>query len=223
MYSAADFLSSGCAVIRPGDIIFMPSAEEDSELMTGIVISINANEVGYVMGDVDGAVRQCHTKLSYDTENIVFFPVIPSESDNYLEIIHFLREKMSLNSAAVCGIVANIVYESNGIPTALGDNGTSYGICQWHDDRWQQLINYCNAAGYDWTSLDGQLMFLWYDMNTLFPDLKDMLISCPDSADGAYKAGYAFCLSYESPQDSSTKAEIRAAEAKYNVYPVLYD
>ena len=222
MYSVNDFLSSEGTLIRPGDIIITSSAEEGAELKTGIVTFTNANEVGYVMGDVDGAVRECRTELAYSTENIVFFPVIPSESDNYLEMVRFFREKMSLNPAAVCGIIANIIYESNGIPTALGDNGTSYGICQWHEERWQQLINYCNAAGYDWTTLDGQLMFLWYDMNTLYPDLKDLLIACPDSADGAYKAGYAFCLSYESPQDTSTKAEIRAAEAMYNVYPALY-
>lgn len=222
MYSVGDYLSSEGTVIRPGDIIFVLSAETDPELKVGIVTFTNANEVGYVMGDVDGAVQHLKKELSYQGKSIVFFPVIPSESDNYLEIVEFLSAKMSLNPAAICGIVANIIYESNGMPTALGDNGTSYGICQWHDDRWQQLINYCNAAGYDWTSLDGQLMFLWYDLNTLFPDLKDLLIACPDSMDGAYKAGYAFCLSYESPQDTSTKAEIRAAEAMYNVYSALY-
>ena len=124
MYSINDFLSSGGTVIRPGDVIFIPSEDEAPELKVGIMTSADTNEVSYVMGDVEGAVRQCWMMLSHSTENIVFFPVIPSESDNYLEIVRFLSEKMSLNPAAVCGIVANIIYESNGIPTALGDNGT---------------------------------------------------------------------------------------------------
>ena len=222
MYSVKEFLSSGGTSIRAGDIVFVSSPENGTELTIGIVTAADSSMVSYVTGGADGTVCFCQKDISYGGENIVFFPVIPSEGDNYSEIVQFLDEKMNLNPAAICGIIANILYESNGMPTALGDNGTSYGICQWHEERWQQLINYCNDAGYDWESLDGQLMFLWYDLNCQFPELKNLLDACPDSSDGAYKAGYAFCLSYESPQDSSTKAEIRAAEAMYNVYPSLY-
>ena len=222
MYTLSDCLEYGDSAVRAGDVIFVSTGEDENTLCVGIVTHADSAQIEYVMGNVEGAVQLKVIEPTQRGENIAFFPVIPSESDNYFEIVQFLEEKMNLNPAGVCGIIANILYESDGMPTALGDNGTSYGICQWHEERWQQLINYCNDAGYDWRSLDGQLMFLWYDLNTQFPDLKNMLVSCPDSADGAYKAGYAFCLSYESPQDSSTKAEIRAAESMYNVYPSLY-
>ena len=222
MYTANDYLDEGESAVKAGDVLFISSDEDENVLNVGIVTRADSAVIEYIMADVDGAVQLREIEPAQTRENIVFFPVIASESDNYFEIVQFLQEKMNLNPAGICGIIANILYESDGMPTALGDNGTSYGICQWHEERWQQLINYCNDAGYDWRSLDGQLMFLWYDLNTQFPELKNMLVSCPDSADGAYKAGYAFCLSYESPQDSSTKAEIRAAESMYNVYPSLY-
>ena len=215
--------AAGRMNIRPGDIVLIPSEGNGTEFDVGIVTSAAPIAIDCIMGDVDGTIQLRRLDSAANRSDILFFPVIPLESSNYGEIVRFLIETINLNPAAVSGIVANMVYESNGMPDALGDNGTSYGICQWHDERWQQLINYCNAAGYDWTSLDGQMMFLWYELNTQYADLKNILVSCQDNPDGAYKAGYAFCLSYESPQDSSAKAEIRAAEAMYNIYPSLFE
>lgn len=50
-------------------------------------------------------------------------------------IYEFLVSNMGLTSAAACGVIANIQYESGFSPTKLGDHGTSYGICQWHNGR----------------------------------------------------------------------------------------
>ena len=61
---------------------------------------------------------------------------------NRNRIYEFLIEELGLNHAAVCGIIANIHVESRFNPRALGDWGTSYGICQWHNKRFARLISW---------------------------------------------------------------------------------
>ena len=223
LYGPESLISStGAANIRPGDIIFLP-AEDSTSITVGIITAAESSMVSCIVGDVCGTIQLCQLDMAQTSENVAIFPVIPSESNNYMEIAEFLTDKMSLSPAAVCGIIANIIYESNGLPNILGDNGTSYGICQWHEERWQDLINYCNAAGLDWETIEGQLMFLWYELDSRFIELKNLLISCPTSPEGAYQAGYSFCQAYEAPDDPTTKAEIRGFEAMYNLYPLWYD
>ena len=83
-----------------------------------------------------------------------------TNSSNETTIYNFLVNDMNLNTAAACGMLANIYHESGFNPNATGDGGTSYGICQWHDSRWIAMKNWCNSNGYDWTSLNGQLHYL---------------------------------------------------------------
>lgn len=64
-------------------------------------------------------------------------------------------------------MLANIESESSFNPTisVIDTNGKiSYGICQWNASRFDDLRNYCNSNGYDYTSIDGQLKFLKYEL-----------------------------------------------------------
>lgn len=45
---------------------------------------------------------------------------------------NFCREVLGLNIAGAVGVVTNIAAESAFKTGALGDGGTSFGICQWH-------------------------------------------------------------------------------------------
>lgn len=69
------------------------------------------------------------------------YEVVPdySQMDTETAFTTYLRREMKLNPAAVCGILANIEYESDFSPTAWGDDGTSYGLCQWHESRCRSL------------------------------------------------------------------------------------
>ena len=93
-----------------------------------------------------------------------------SGNSNETTIYNYLINNMKLNTAAACGVLANIQAESSFNPDLKGDyqNGqyTSYGICQWHADRWTNLKNYCNKNGYSWTTLNGQLNYLKYELST---------------------------------------------------------
>ena len=80
---------------------------------------------------------------------------VHAASSNERQIYDFLKSH-GFNTAAAVGILANIEMESNFNPNAKGDyvNGsaTSYGICQWHNDRWSNLKSY---RPNDWQTLLG--------------------------------------------------------------------
>jgi hypothetical protein len=141
-------------------------------------------------------------------------------SDNAKEIYRFLLNEMGLNSAAACGILANIRKESYFDPACSGDNGTSYGICQWHDTstgkgRYTGLKNWCQTNGYDYTTLDGQLHYLQYELSknnssVLYngKTIYDAMLAIENTAEGAYEAGYYWCNTFEVPfSNNPTKRE----------------
>jgi hypothetical protein len=143
-----------------------------------------------------------------------------SVSENAKEIYRFLLNEMGLNSAAACGILANIRKESYFDPTKSGDSGTSYGICQWHDTstgkgRYTGLKNWCEKNGYDYTTLNGQLHYLQYELSqnnssVLYngKTIYDAMLAIENTAEGAYAAGYYWCNTFEVPYSNNpTKRE----------------
>lgn len=89
------------------------------------------------------------------------------KKSNEKKVYKFAKRKFKLNTAAACGVLANIESESSFNPTisVIDTNGKiSYGICQWNASRFDDLRNYCSSNGYDYTSIDGQLKFLKYEL-----------------------------------------------------------
>ncbi|MDO5311663.1 MAG: phage tail tip lysozyme [Clostridia bacterium] len=137
-------------------------------------------------------------------------------------IFKYLVNDMGLTPAAACGVLANIQYESDFNYNLVGDNGTSYGICQWHNERLTNMKNYCAKNGFDWKSLEGQLNFLKYELATNKSDtgyIIDKLKNVSNNADGAYKAGYDWCYYFERPANKTTKSENRGTRARDYYWP----
>lgn len=130
------------------------------------------------------------------------------------QIYDYLTNIMGLPSASACGILANIEHESAFNPTALGDGGTSYGICQWHAGRYTALKTYCQSAGMDYRSVDGQLSYLRYELETNYTELLSILRVQTNDANGAYRAGYLWCIQFERPADMENKAIQRGTLAR---------
>lgn len=142
-------------------------------------------------------------------------------SSNVNTIYSFLTQKCGFNTAAACGILANIECESDFNPNLYGDNGTSYGICQWHNERLTAMQNWCTSNGYDWKTLDGQLNYLKKELSAnnsayLYNGLtiSNKLKACANSASGAYDAAYNWCYYYEVPANKATVAVTRGNKAK---------
>lgn len=137
-----------------------------------------------------------------------------SSGTNEEIIFKFLTREMGLNAAAACGVVSNIKHESDYKTTCVGDNGTSYGICQWHASRKTRLISWCDSHNYDYKSLKGQLYYLQYELKTYYPTVLSKLKAVSNTAQGAYDAGYQFCYSFEAPANRAARSNTRGNYAK---------
>ena len=139
-------------------------------------------------------------------------------SNEYV-IFNFLINDMKLNRAAAMGVMANIYYESGYKPVIDGDGGTSYGICQWHAGRKNNLINWCTENGLDYNTLEGQLKFLQYELPTRYPSVDSYIRQVENTADGAYDAAYYFCFNFEAPANRTAQSTKRGNYARDTLFP----
>lgn len=132
-------------------------------------------------------------------------------------VYNFLTQELGLNSAAACGVLANIEAESNFSLRASGDGGSSYGLCQWHAGRFQNLQSFCRMQGYDYWSLEGQLQYLAYELRGGYWNTYAALRGVENSSQGAYDAAYAWCVRFERPaaMEEAGARRGRTAQFKY--------
>ena len=145
------------------------------------------------------------------------------KKSNEKKVYKFAKRKLKLNTAAACGVLANIESESSFNPTisVIDTNGKiSYGICQWNASRFDDLRNYCSSNGYDYTSIDGQLKFLKYELEHSEKYAFSKVKNVENTADGAYTAGYNWAKYFE--RCNSVYFEGRAKRAR-DVYWAKYN
>lgn len=212
--------SEGDLQIDAGDIMFFTT--DAGAQCVCIVTYADYYGISCVIGDSCGIVDAFHADYPDLPESACIFHIPPIQNDNISTIVLFLQQEMNLNPAAVCGIATNIMYESKGSYSCIGDNGYSAGICQWHNDRFGSLVKFCDMYGYDWFSLEGQLQFLKYELEGPYRGLLDMINTSENSPEGAYEAAYLFCLDFERPEDMTKKAVIRGQDAHDIYYPLWY-
>jgi len=149
----------------------------------------------------------------------------PTSGTNEEQIFKFLTtilefDEKHFNAAAACGILANIQKESSFNPTASGDNGTSYGLCQWHDTkpnkgRMTNMKNFCKNNNYSYSTITGQMMYLQkelydsYNKNVLQP-----ILNVSNTESGAMEAARIWCTKFEIPANKEQRAVERAEAAK---------
>lgn len=147
-----------------------------------------------------------------------------ASTSNKQKIYSFLTNEMDLNSAAACGILANIERESDFNPKLVirDSNGLhSGGLCQWNGGRFSNLKKYCEKYGYNYLSIDGQMNYLKHELsqnsyNYIYDYLKDV----SNTSDGAYDAAYYWCYYFEIPANRSVKAKQRGENAKDDYWPL---
>lgn len=139
--------------------------------------------------------------------------------DNEETTFNFCRQVLGLNVAGAVGVITNIAKESNFKTGALGDGGTSFGICQWHAGRYTNLKNWCSSNGKDYKAIDGQLWFMKYELEHSYSAVLQYIRSVPNTAAGAHDAAARWCLKYEIPADTAATAEKRGAIARDTYWP----
>ena len=141
-------------------------------------------------------------------------PYSEASGESVEEIIYlFLTKEMGFNTAVACGILANVDRECSFRVTAASSDG-GYGICQWTGVRNTRLKNWCEKNDYDYTTLQAQLWFLKYELETHHPKTLRYLQGVENSPAGAYDAGYYFCYHFEAPASKAKRSVERGNLAK---------
>jgi hypothetical protein len=207
---------------QPSDLMFEPGIIDD--YIVSIVTDVKDDVMTYVTCDVNRDVVQYTVSISEMPRTTQFIRLSEIKNKNLLFAANFIEKQLNVNSSVAAGILANMRYESGFSPVALGDAGTSFGLCQWHNERWDALIDFCSENGYDWHTTNGQMHFLIHEITTYekYIDLVAMMNACEDSATGAYQSAYFFCIKYEKPQDMEIKADVRGMYSFETIYPMLF-
>lgn len=145
---------------------------------------------------------------------------VNSRTSNQDKVFAYLTSTLGLNPAAASGIMANIQKESGFNPQASGSGGKYYGICQWGNARKSALITHCASKGMDYTTLEGQLEYLRHELVNSYDSIYSYLKGIPNTAQGAYDAGYYWCYHYERPGNIEATSASRGALARDQYWPM---
>ena len=130
----------------------------------------------------------------------------------------FMTRVMGLTSAAACAVLSNVERECDFNINDLSYDG-GYGIVQWTATRNTNLKNWCRNNGYSHTTLEGQLWFLKYELETTQTKTLTKLRNTPNTPAGAYDAAYYFCYYFEIPVNRAANAARRGALARDKYWP----
>jgi len=208
--------------VQLGDLIVFKNVA-DMPVSLGIVDAVEGHSISYVSCDSNGIpsettfnedelreLNQTGTKTefislrSYDIPRIVY---------------QFLVNDLHLPKESALGVMGNLYFESKFSPIALGDNYTSFGLCQWHNGRFLNLVIFCLENNYNVASLEGQLRFLAYELQTTYPALlNNLILNAHEGKDWIRESAYAFCRYYEQPAKMDVSCALRGAMAQGAVY-----
>ena len=131
----------------------------------------------------------------------------PSFSKNGVGISRFLIS-LGYSKANASGIAGNIYVESKYDPKAIGDNGTSFGLAQWHKSRWDSLKKWSSERGLNINRFETQLKFIDWELNNTEKKAKRELLQQKTPQDSAF----SFAKYYERPQFISDERMNKAIE-----------
>ena len=225
-WSETKQLGDGGYDVVPGDIFFFEGMGH-----IGIVTAVTETSIEVTHGNSsdDDVMASLISREGYVNRGTIVHVEYPNAvagaySSEFAEgdvgaIFYFLTSYLGLNTAAACGVLANMEHESGFNVHAVGDGGDAYGLCQWNSRNWE-LRAFCSSNGYDYTTMEGQLYFLEYELNTGYSAVFNYLLSVPDTGEGAYDAAYYFCVYFEIPENKEAKGHSRGASARDSYYPI---
>lgn len=131
-------------------------------------------------------------------------------SSNKNKIYQYFRNK-GISKVGVSALMGNLQAESGFEPTTKNSGGC-YGIVQWCDRR-SNLESYARKNGMDYTKLNTQLDFIWYEFNNGYKSTYNYIKSATDIS----SATNYFCNNYERP-GTSVCAESTRRNFAQNIY-----
>ena len=141
------------------------------------------------------------------TNQMITADVSLCEKSSGVEIAKYLISK-GYTTEHAAGIAGNIYVESGYKTGAIGDSGTSYGLVQWHNERWDRLKEFCEKNNLDSSSVEGQLIYLDWELKTSEKKARTELMRTDTPSESAY----AFAKYFERPSKISPKRMEKAEE-----------
>ena len=137
------------------------------------------------------SIPQTVTQTENITPSQASAPKGGSESMQYA--FNYLQQK-GIAPHIAAGIVGNFQQESDVNPRAVGDQGTSRGIAQWHNQRWTNLVNSAKNSGADPHNLEFQLDYAVQEAQQMG------VMSKLNSAKNSEEAAYLWAKHFEKPK-----------------------
>lgn len=137
-----------------------------------------------------------------------------SQTGKAKDMVSFLTNK-GLSKEAAAGVVGNLMVES-GLKTGVGgDKGTSFGLAQWRDPtsgqgRWTNLKNFTTNKGLDVNSVNGQMEYLWHELNNNYNGVLSRL----QGAKTPEEAAELFRKHFENPAPNAKMESLRQQYAR---------
>ena len=217
---------------KPGDIFFLyDTSGEPGWLHIGFIAEVHDDYLVSIEGNWGGQVTSrelkysdpqvkygCCIEINYPSS--IYSADIADEASE--DAIYDFCISIGMNTAAACGVIANISEENSIFDTGLYEygSGAGYGLIQWTGVRRDRLFEWLEENGYDRTSFEGQMYFMLHELQTDYDYVYEFLMSVPDTAQGAYDDGWYWCYWYERPGAKETSSPRRGALARDTYYPI---
>lgn len=117
---------------------------------------------------------------------------------------------LGYSKANASGIAGNIFVESSYNPLAVGDNGNSFGLAQWHKSRWERLNQWSKKNNKNPNTFQGQIDYLDWELKNTEKRAYQKLLE----AKTPYESAYNFAKYFERPAKISP-VRMRTAEEIY--------
>ncbi len=156
------------------------------------------------------------------------------QGSNNKQSICLTLKASGFDNNAVAAILANLQAESNFKNTSCGDFvggvATSYGIVQWHNGRFNNLIKfsgekntnfysyknaYCGNSNYAFSDLGVQLNYMMKELNSSY--YRKILKVLNSNSSARYK-GYYWCYHYEAPAKRDKTCDAVRGVAAQNTF-----
>ena len=218
-------LHGGGLTPQENDLIFEPGGDSGERFArVGIVVATDAETLTWVFCNRCGYPVLKTAPVAELPDETAFLRVAEVQDTLLLQAADFLEQELGISTAATAGILANIGYESDYFPRAVGDDDTAYGLCQWRLSRWDRLILFSESNGLNFRRTNAQLQYLVYELlhtEKRYPTLMK-LRAAGNTARDACDAAYIFCLEFERPEYSELNGVRRGIYACRSLFPLLF-
>ena len=215
LYGRAPRIQNGAQVFG----LFIDGKQSQVPLVLGSIPHIvNAQSI-QIAGNGDGGRTTTGGRVTPGAQSASGSNVSVSEAirtaqgngNSYEEqIFNFFVNLKEYTPAQIAGIVGNLYAESGFAEDVItterrGDGGKAHGIAQWHPDRWNPFLNWCEANNYNPYTVNAQMRWVAIELDGSESSAKARLLKTTTPEHAAIE----IMRKYERPQVFSEPSEFR--------------